>query len=94
MTSVTTSDGVHLHVTDEGSGPTVVLIAGFMAPATTWAFQIDALTAAGYRAVCIDRRSHDLSDAPAIGQRMARHGKDVHDALTALDLDDVVLVGG
>lgn len=92
--NVTTSDGVQLHVTDEGAGPTVVLIAGFMAPASTWAFQVDALTAAGYRAVCIDRRSHGRSDAPAYGQRMARHGKDVHDVLTALDLDDVVLVGG
>ena len=92
--NVTTSDGVRLHVTDEGSGPTVVLISGFMAPATTWVFQVDALTAAGYRAVCIDRRSHGRSDAPAHGQRMARHGKDVHDVLTALGLDDVALVGG
>ncbi|MBN9102676.1 MULTISPECIES: alpha/beta hydrolase [unclassified Pseudonocardia] len=94
MRGIETNDGVRLHLTDDGTGPTVVLIAGFMAAARTWVFQVDALTAAGYRAVCLDRRSHGLSDAPAYGQRMARHGKDLHDTLTALDLDDVVLVGG
>jgi non-heme chloroperoxidase len=94
---IITSDGVALHVTDTGpaaAGPTVVLVAGYTAPAASWAFQVDALTAAGHRAVCLDRRSHGLSAAPAHGHRMARHGKDLHDALTALELDDVVLVGG
>ncbi|MFC4950672.1 alpha/beta fold hydrolase [Pseudonocardia sp. GCM10023141] len=91
---VVTNDGVALHVTVEGDGPTVVLLAGFAAPVSTWVFQVDALTAAGYRVVAIDRRSHGLSDAPGHGHRMARHGKDLHDALTALDLADVAVVGG
>jgi non-heme chloroperoxidase len=93
---ITTSDGVTLRLTDTGpaSGATVVLVAGYTAPAASWALQVDALTAAGHRAVSLDRRSHGLSDAPAFGHRMARHGKDLHDALAALDLGDVVLVGG
>jgi non-heme chloroperoxidase len=93
---ITTNDGVALHVTDTGPGGglTTVLVAGFTAPATSWAFQVDALTAAGHRAVCLDRRWHGRSATPAHGHRMARHGKDLHDTLTALDLDDVVLVGG
>jgi non-heme chloroperoxidase len=90
---ITTSDGVTLNVADEGSGPVVVLVAGFTAPATTWVFQVDALVSAGYRTVCIDRRSHGESEAPAYGQRVARHGKDIHDVLSALELDHVVLVG-
>lgn len=94
MTTVTTTDGVALHVTDEGDGPAVVLVAGFTAPATTWALQADALLAAGYRVVAVDRRSHGLSERPAHGQRLARHGKDIDDVLTALDLTDAVLVGG
>lgn len=94
MATVTTSDGVTLHVTDEGEGLAVVLVAGFTAPATSWAGQADALLTAGYRVVAIDRRSHGLSEAPDFGLRMSRHGKDLHDVLSALDLDDAVLVGG
>jgi uncharacterized protein (TIGR03083 family) len=52
------------------------------------------LLAGGYRVVAIDRRSHGLSESPAFGQRMARHGKDLDDVLSALDLTDAVLVGG
>jgi non-heme chloroperoxidase len=93
---VVTGDGVTLRAADSGPAPgaTVVLLAGYTAPATSWALQVDALVAAGHRAVCLDRRSHGLSDAPAHGQRMSRHGKDLHDARAGLDLGDVVLVGG
>jgi non-heme chloroperoxidase len=94
MPEIRTSDGVRLWASDDGAGRGVVLVAGFTAPAVSWAFQIDALTAAGFRAIGLDRRSHGLSEAPAFGQRMARHGKDLHDALTQLDLGPVVLVGG
>ena len=94
MPEIVTSDGVRLWASDDGYGPSVVLVAGYTAPAASWAFQIDALTAAGHRAIGLDRRSHGRSDAPWYGQRMARHGKDLHDALTRLDLASVVLVGG
>lgn len=92
-TLITSSDGVRLNVSSDGDGPVVVLIAGYTAPAITWVFQVEALVASGYRAVCIDRRSHGESDSPAYGQRVARHGKDIHDVLTELGIDDAVLVG-
>lgn len=92
--SVVTNDGVHLHVEDSGgTGRPVVLVPGFTADTTSWVFQTDALVAAGHRVVAVDRRSHGRSDAPAHGHRMARHGRDLHDVLVALDLHDVVLVG-
>jgi non-heme chloroperoxidase len=94
MTSVTTSDGVGLHVDDQGDGPVVVLVAGFNAPAASWAPQVESLLAAGRRVVAIDRRWHGRSERPAYGFRMARHGKDLHDVLSALDVRDAVLVGG
>jgi non-heme chloroperoxidase len=94
MGTVTTNDGVSLHWTEEGSGPTVLLIAGYTAAATSWVFQVEALVAAGFRAVALDRRSHGESDAPEFGQRISRHAKDVRDVIEALDLHDVVLVGG
>jgi pimeloyl-ACP methyl ester carboxylesterase len=92
--TVTTTDGVALHVTEQGEGAPVVLVAGFAAPATSWVFQVDALVDAGYRAICVDRRSHGRSESPAYGQRLSRHGADLHEVLRALDLTDVVLVGG
>lgn len=91
---VTTNDGIQLRVTDDGSGPVIVLVAGYTAPAASWVFQVEALVCAGFRAVCIDRRSHGDSDSPAPGQRIARHGADIHDVITTMDITDAVLVGG
>ena len=94
MPRITTSDGVSLNYVDEGSGPPVVLLAGFAAPLETWELQRRALLGSGYRVIALDRRSHGGSDRPAYGQRMARHGKDLRDVLDALALDGVVLIGG
>ena len=94
MPTITTSDGVRLHYTDSGDGAQVVLLAGFTAPATSWVLQERALLDAGYRVLALDRRSHGRSDSPDHGQRMARHGKDLWDFLTAVDVRDAVLVGG
>jgi pimeloyl-ACP methyl ester carboxylesterase len=96
MGAITTSDGVALHYLDDGdpAGPPVVLIAGFRAPATSWYLQQPALRAAGHRVLSLDRRSHGLSDDPPSGHTMARHGEDLSDFLTALDLRSAILVGG
>lgn len=92
--TVTTGDGVQLHVEDwDGPGRTVVLVPGFTADTTSWVFQTDALVAAGHRVVVVDRRSHGRSDAPAHGHRMSRHGMDLHEVIEQLGLTDVVLVG-
>ena len=94
MSTITTSDGVRLSYLEGGdpAGPTVVLIAGFRAPATSWYLQWDALRA--YRVLSLDRRSHGGSEDPPTGHTMARHGEDLGDFLAALDLRDAVLVGG
>ncbi|MCU1603113.1 MAG: alpha/beta hydrolase fold protein [Frankiales bacterium] len=89
---ITTSDGVQLHVRDEGAGRPVVLLPGYGAAGTGWHLQVAALRG-GHRVVSVDRRSHGRSDCPEFGQRMSRHGKDVADVLDALELDDVLLVG-
>ncbi|ROP74583.1 alpha/beta fold hydrolase [Curtobacterium sp. PhB115] len=90
-TRADTSDG------DDGGRDTarrtVVLVAGYAMPATGWALQEDALTDAGYRVVAFDRRSHGASEDVLFGQRIARHGADLHELLVTLDLHDVVLVG-
>jgi pimeloyl-ACP methyl ester carboxylesterase len=92
MAEVLTSDGVHLHVHDVGSGPPVVLLPGYGAPARSWSLQVTALQAR-HRVVSLDRRSHGRSERPAYGHRMSRHAKDLADVLDALELDEVLLVG-
>lgn len=91
------SDGATLALTESGpasgDGRTVVLVAGYAMPATGWALQEDALVAAGHRVVAFDRRSHGASQDVVWGQRIARHGADLHELLVTLDLHDAVLVG-
>ncbi|WP_433218903.1 alpha/beta fold hydrolase [Dactylosporangium sp. CS-047395] len=94
MPNFTSGDGVRLHYEDEGDGRPVVLPAGFCAPLESWELQRRELAAAGYRVIGFDRRSHGRSESPAYGQRMSRHGADLHDLLVELDLRDAVLVGG
>lgn len=94
MPQFRTSDDVTLAFTDEGDGTAVVLVAGFLAAATSWHFTTRALLDAGYRVIEFDRRNHGASEAPTYGQRLSRHGKDLHELLTALELDRAYLVGG
>lgn len=94
MPVIMSSDGVRLNYADEGTGSPIVLIAGFCAPLESWELQRSALRDAGHRVIGFDRRSHGASESPAYGQRLSRHGKDLHDLLTQLDVADAVLVGG
>ncbi|MBY4127012.1 alpha/beta hydrolase [Rhodococcus fascians] len=94
MPTVVTDDSVTLSYLDEGTGPVVVLIAGFCAPATTWALQQKSLVAAGYRVLALDRRGHGASEAPTQGASMERHGRDLANFLTEVNVDEAVLIGG
>ncbi len=60
------SDGVELHVVQEGSasGPPLVLLHGFPELGYSWRHQIPALTDAGYRVMVPDLRGFGRSDVP------------------------------
>ncbi|MEZ5668631.1 MAG: alpha/beta hydrolase [Alphaproteobacteria bacterium] len=45
------------------------------------------------RVLAVDMRGHGESDKPDHGYKIARLATDLHDMLTALDLEDVVLLG-
>ncbi|WP_251092164.1 alpha/beta hydrolase [Streptomyces sp. Caat 7-52] len=96
MPSIAADDGVRLHYTDTGDpgGRPVVLLAGFKASATSWLYQVGPLAAAGYRVLPVDLRGHGKADRPESGIDMARRGQDVQNFLDALDLRDVLAVGG
>jgi epoxide hydrolase 4 len=59
------SAGVRIHYAELGKGPLVVMMHGFPDYWYTWRHQMDALAAAGYRAVAIDLRGYNLSDKPS-----------------------------
>ena len=95
LPTITSSDGVRLSYLEMGD-PTarpVVLVAGFKAPATSWRYQLKPLARAGYRVIAFDRRGHGASGIGEGEHTMDRHGADIHDLLTALELEDVTLVG-
>ncbi len=59
-----TTNGVDLHVVDEGEGPAVVLAHGFPELAYSWRHQVPALAAAGYRVLAPDQRGYGRSSRP------------------------------
>ena len=58
------TNGVELEVTDEGSGPLVVLCHGFPELAYSWRHQVPALVEAGYRVLAPDQRGYGGSSRP------------------------------
>ena len=96
MPEITTSDGVRLNHLESGdpAGRPVLLTAGFKAPATTWRRHFGALERAGHRVIALDRRGHGTSGiGPDDSHTMTRHGADIGDAISALGLTEVTVVG-
>lgn len=98
MAEITAHHGIFkdtaLHVDDTGGpGRPVVLIHGWPLSGEAFALQIPALQEAGYRVITYDRRGFGRSDKPLTGYGYDRLTKDLHSILTALDLQDVTLVG-
>lgn len=58
------ANGIHLHVVEEGDGPTVLLLHGWPECWWSWRNQIPALAEAGFRAVAIDLPGYGDSDKP------------------------------
>ncbi len=59
------TNGIRMHVAEQGSGPLVVLCHGFPESWYSWRHQLQALADAGYRAVAPDMRGYGQTDAPA-----------------------------
>ncbi|WP_251551635.1 alpha/beta fold hydrolase [Neobacillus muris] len=93
MKTIKTNDGVSLAYSDEGTGKPVVFVPGYSISRHSWSMQKQAFLDQGYRVITLDRRNHGASDRPSFGQRMSRHGKDLHDFITGLELEDVLLIG-
>jgi pimeloyl-ACP methyl ester carboxylesterase len=55
---------VTLEVHEAGEGPAVVMCHGFPELAYSWRYQVNALAAAGFRAIAPNQRGYGWSDAP------------------------------
>ena len=95
--TVTTSDGVRLHIVDVGpeddvNRPVLVFVPGWTMPGWIFQPQIDEFSK-HYRVVAIDPRGQGQSEAPAQGYVHTRRGEDIADVIDSLHLGRVVLVG-
>ncbi|WP_016906030.1 alpha/beta fold hydrolase [Streptomyces xiaopingdaonensis] len=91
--TVTTRDGEKLFYKDWGSGPTVVFVHGWPLNADAWEDQMKYVAENGFRGIAHDRRGHGRSTQPWEGYDFDTFADDLNDLLTALDLQDVTLVG-
>jgi hypothetical protein len=58
------TNGIRLHVAEQGEGPLVILCHGFPECWYSWRHQLPALAKAGFRAVALDLRGYGRSDRP------------------------------
>ena len=59
-----TANNITLHITEQGSGPLVLLCHGWPELAYSWRHQMPVLAAAGYRVVAPDMRGYGGSSVP------------------------------
>jgi pimeloyl-ACP methyl ester carboxylesterase len=89
------TNGIVLHAVELGTGPAVLFCHGFPDTWRGWRRQMEAVAAAGYRAISVDMRGYGESSAPEQpDQYTAFHTVgDLVGLLDALNLRSVVIVG-
>ena len=102
VAAIAASDGLALHVEidePEGwtpeSGPTVVLVHGFVLNLSSWIHQRRELVEEGYRVVSYDQRNHGLSEVGDLADcTIDQLGRDLRTVIDATTPEgDLVLVG-
>lgn len=84
--------GVNIHFTDEGKGPAVVLVHGFLESVWMWNDIVPAL-AKNHRVVCVDLPGHGLSDCIGYVHTMDEMAEAVLEVVRSLKLRKVSIVG-
>jgi pimeloyl-ACP methyl ester carboxylesterase len=89
------ANGIRMHVAEQGSGPLVVLCHGFPESWYSWRHQLQALSAAGFRAVAPDMRGYGQTDRPAEIERytLLHLVGDMVGLIDALEAETAVIVG-
>src|SRR5262245_5774680 len=89
------TNGIRMHLAEQGSGPLVVLCHGFPESWYSWRHQLRALAEAGFHAVAPDMRGYGQTDRPeAIDQYTLLHlVGDMVGLLDALGEQTAVIAG-
>ncbi len=89
------TNGIRLHIAEQGTGPLVVMCHGFPESWYSWRHQLSALAEAGFHAVAPDMRGYGQSDRPeAIDQYTLHHlVGDMVGLLDALGEPSAVIAG-
>ena len=92
---VVPSSAGRIHLVEQGTGPLVLLVHGFLESWYSWRHQLPALAAAGYRAVALDVRGYGRSSKPAdpAAYRMLDLVEDNVGVVRALGEESAVIVG-
>jgi pimeloyl-ACP methyl ester carboxylesterase len=88
-------NGIRMHATTTGQGPTVLLLHGFPDTHAVWRKQVGPLAAAGYRVIAPDLRGYGRTEAPGgiYDYTLDKLRADVIGLLDALEIGKVILVG-
>ena len=89
------TNGIRMHIAEQGTGPVVVLCHGWPETWYSWRHQLPALAAAGFHAVAPDMRGYGQTDSPqSIEQYTLLHlVGDMVGLLDALGVESAVIVG-
>jgi pimeloyl-ACP methyl ester carboxylesterase len=89
------TNGIRMHIAEQGSGPVVLLCHGFPESWYSWRHQLSALAEAGFHAVAPDMRGYGQTDRPeAIDQYTLLHLiGDMVGLLDALGAKSAVIAG-
>jgi pimeloyl-ACP methyl ester carboxylesterase len=89
------TNGIQMHIAEQGEGPLVVLCHGFPESWYSWRHQLPALAAAGFHAVAPDMRGYGQTDRPeAIDQYTLLHlVGDIVGLIDALGAEQAVIAG-
>ena len=89
------TNGIHLHIAEQGEGPLVICCHGFPECWYSWRHQLPALAKAGFRAVAHDLRGYGQSDHPEAAEKctLLNHIGDIVGLVDALGARQAVIAG-
>jgi pimeloyl-ACP methyl ester carboxylesterase len=90
-----TTNGIRMHIAEEGTGPAVILCHGFPECWYSWRHQLPALAGVGFHAVAPDQRGYGQTDRPeeVEAYHMLRLVGDMVGLVDALGEKQAVIVG-
>src|SRR5260370_414263 len=89
------TNGIRVHVAEQGSGPLVLLCHGFPESWYSWRHQLRALAEAGFHAVAPDMRGYGQTDRPQEIEKytLLHLVGDMVGLLDALGAESAVIIG-